>query len=263
MIEAFLIKPFLALTLITLSCSLLGVFVLWKRLAYFGDGLSHSILLGFILGALFDINQMLALIIFSLLFAILVGLASRNSYFSKDTIIAISSYFCISLAIILNDLFNQNINLGTYVFGDILTVGHQELWSLCIISIVTIIYSIYAFRKILMININADLAKIDGVKVQFWNLSFLILLAITIALSVKIVGILLMTALLILPAAISRIFAISAKQMIIFSLIIGCSISTLSFKLADIYNLAVGSSIISGFCIIFILSLSLKKITSK
>ena len=263
MIESFLIKPFLALTLVTLSCSLLGVFVLWKRLAYFGDGLSHSILLGFTLGVIFDSNQISALIAFALFFAILVGLASKNPYFSKDTIIAISSYFCISLAIILNDVFNKDINLGTYVFGDILTVGNQEIWGLLAIFIITIFYVIFAFRKILLININSDLAKIDGIKIQFWNLSFLILLAITIALSVRIVGILLMTALLVLPAAIARIFALSAKQMLILSLIIGLFNAILSFKIADNYNLAVGSSVIATFCVIFIFSLFLKKITTR
>jgi zinc transport system permease protein len=262
-IESFLIKPFLALTLVTLSCSLLGVFVLWKRLAYFGDGLSHSILLGFTLGVIFDSNQISALIAFALFFAILVGLASKNPYFSKDTIIAISSYFCISLAIILNDVFNKDINLGTYVFGDILTVGNQEIWGLLAIFIITIFYVIFAFRKILLININSDLAKIDGIKIQFWNLSFLILLAITIALSVRIVGILLMTALLVLPAAIARIFALSAKQMLILSLIIGLFNAILSFKIADNYNLAVGSSVIATFCVIFIFSLFLKKITTR
>jgi len=262
-IESFLIKPFLALTLITLSCCLLGVFVLWKRLAYFGDGLSHSILLGFTLGVIFDANQISALITFALFFAILVGLAAKNSYFSKDTIIAISSYFCISLAIILNDVFGKNINLGTYVFGDILTVGNQEIWALLAIFIITIFYVILAFRKILLININADLAKIDGIKIQFWNLSFLILLAITIALSVRIVGILLMTALLVLPAAIARIFALSAKQMLILSLIIGFFTAILSFKIADNYNLAVGSSVIATFCIIFICSLFFKKIITR
>jgi zinc transport system permease protein len=163
----------------------------------------------------------------------------------------------------LNDVFNKDINLGTYVFGDILTVGNQEIWGLIAIFIITIFYVIFAFRKILLININSDLAKIDGIKIQFWNLSFLILLAITIALSVRIVGILLMTALLVLPAAIARIFALSAKQMLILSLIIGLFNAILSFKIADNYNLAVGSSVIATFCVIFIFSLFLKKITTR
>ena len=258
MIEAFLIKPFLALILITISCSLLGIFVLWKKLAYFGDGLSHSILLGFVLGAVFDSNQILALIIFALCFASLVELISLNRSFSKDTIIAISSYFCIALAIILNDFLQKNLNLGSYIFGDILTAGTQDLQALSAIALVTIFYTIFAFRKILLININVDLARIEGIKITFWNLSFMILLALTIALSVRIVGVFLMTALLILPAAIARIFSVSAKQMIVLSLALGIFVTASSFKIANKLDLTISAVIIADFCIIFILSLLLK-----
>lgn len=259
MISLFLLKPLLALLFITISCSVLGVFVLWKKLAYFGDGLSHSILLGFVLGVAFDVNQIVALAGFSLFFAFLVNFASQNSYFSKDTIIAISSYFCISTAIILNDVLGKNLNLGAYVFGDILTVGNQEIYALAIVSIVAIIYSTFAFKRVLLINIHSDLAKIDGIKTQFWKLSFLILLALTISFSVKIVGIFLMTALLILPAAIARIFSSSAKQMMILSLIIGLITALTSFKIADTYDLTISSSIIASFCIIFASGLIVRK----
>lgn len=259
-IEPLLLNPFLALILITISCSLLGVFVLWKKLAFFGDGLSHSILLGFVLGAIFDSNQIATLLLFATFFAFLVSLISQNRYFSKDTIIAISSYFCIALAIILNDFFTKNLNLASYVFGDILVVGNQDLIALTIISTIVIFYTFFAFRKILLININNDLAKIEGIKVTFWNISFLILLALTIALSVRIVGVLLMTALLVLPAAIARIFSTSAKQMIILSCVFGCLISTISFKISDHYNLALNAGVIVAFCLTFVTGLFVKKI---
>jgi zinc transport system permease protein len=261
-ISLFLLKPFLALLFITISCSLLGVFVLWKKLAYFGDGLSHSILLGFVLGALLDCSQIASLAFFSLFFAFLVSLASRNSHFSKDTVIAISSYFCIALAIILNDIFAQNLNFNSYVFGDILTVGNQEIYALAIISILTIIYTFFAFRKILLININSDLARIEGIRTQFWNLSFLILLSLTISFSVKIVGVFLMTALLVLPAAIARIWSFSAKQMMFLSAFISLISAVISFKVADSYNLTISSSIIATFCIIFLSSLFIKKLSN-
>jgi zinc transport system permease protein len=257
-IESFLIKPFLALILITFSCSLLGIFTLWKKLAYFGDGISHSILLGFVLGAIFNSDQISALIIFALFFAFLIEIASFNRIFGKDTLIAISSYFCIAAALILNDFFKQNLNLGSYIFGDILTVTNQDLTALLAITLVIATYTIYAFRRILLININADLAKIEGIKINFWNLSFTILLSLTIALSVRIVGVFLMTALLILPAVIARIFSTSAKQMIALSLAIGISITSLSFKLASDFNLTISATLVTIFCVIFFCSLAFK-----
>lgn len=261
MIESFLIKPFLALILITTSCSLLGIFVLWKKLAYFGDGLSHSILLGLVLGAIFGSDQIFTLILFAIIFATLVELISLNRSFSKDTIIAVSSYLCIACAIILNDLLHKNLNFGSYIFGDILTVGNLEIYTIATITLATIFYTIFAFKKILLINVNADLAKIEGININFWNLSFTILLAITIALSVRIVGIFLMTALLILPAAIARIFSISAKQMVFVSLFVGISIAISSFWISNNFDLTVSAVIIAAFCLIFICSLALKNLT--
>ena len=262
MIEIFLIKPFLALILITICCCFIGVFVLWKKLAYFGDGLSHSILLGFVLGAIFNSDQIYALIIFACCFAIFVELLSMNRSFSKDTVIAISSYFCIAAAILLNDFTQKNLNLGSYVFGDILTVSESDLKALSVITLITILYTIFAFKKILLININSDLAKIDGIKITFWNLSFMILLALTVALSVRIVGVFLMTALLVLPAAIARIFSVSAKQMILFSSILGLIVTSSSLKIASSLNLSIGAVIIMVFCIIFIFSLIFKNLRS-
>lgn len=263
MLDPLLFKPFLALILITTSCSLLGVFVLWKKLSFFGDGLSHSILLGFVLGAVFNVNQIISLLIFSVFFAFLVNLISKSRYFAKDTIIAIISYFSIALAIILNDFFIKNLNLGSYVFGDILAVDNTDLIALSIITFIAIFYIIFSFRKILLININADLAKVEGIKIAFWNISFLILLSLIIALSIKIVGILLMTALLILPAANARIFATSAKQMLILSFIFGGITAIASFEVANYHNLPIGPSIIMGFCLVFVINLLIKNVGSK
>lgn len=259
MLENFLINPFFAVILIAISCSGLGVFVLWKKLSYFGDALSHAVLLGLALGVIFEINQISALIIFAFIFSLLVGVVAQNRYFSKDTIIMISSYFCVAVAIILNDVWIKNFNFTSYIFGDVLTVSGQEIQVLTAITAIVIGYVIFAFKKILLINSNQDLAKIEGVKTEFWNLSFLILLALVIALSVRIIGVFLMTALLILPAAIARIFSSSAKQMMCLSLVIGTSVSALSFKLASNYDLTVSSTIVVIFSLIFIFSLALKK----
>lgn len=260
MIEAFLIQPFIAIILIAISSALLGVFVLWKKLSYFGDALSHSILLGLVLGAAFEMNQISAIILFAVIFSFAVRLISQSPYFSKDTIIMILSYFCVAMAVILNDIWIKNFYFTSYIFGDVLTVGTQDLIAFTMMSIAIICYIFFAFKKMLLININEDLAKIEGIKIEFWNLSFLILLSLVIALSVRVVGVFLMTALLILPAAIARIFSISAKQMIVLSLIISIMVSILSFKVATIYNLTISSTIVAVFVTIFMVSLISKKI---
>lgn len=258
-LEAFLIKPFFAVILVAISCSLLGVFVLWKKLSYFGDALSHSILLGLVLSAIFETSQISALIFFAFIFSFLVGIISQSRYFSKDTIIIIVSYFCVAAAVIANDIWIKDFQFTSYIFGDVLTVGSYEIQALTAIAVIAIGYTFFAFKRILLMNANQDLAKIEGVKTEFWNLSFLILLALVIALSVRIVGVFLMTALLILPAAIARIFSVSAKQMMLFSLGIATCVSALSFRVASAYDLTVSSTIIVIFSVIFISSLVAKK----
>lgn len=260
MLENFLINPFFAVILIALSCSCLGVFVLWKKLSYFGDALSHSILLGLVLGVMFQAGQIWALIFFAVIFATMVGFISQNRYFAKDSIIMIMSYFCVALAIIINDIWIKNFSFTSYIFGDVLTAASQDIQALAAITLISIFYAFFAFKKILLSQTNPDLAKIEGIKTECWNISFLILLALVIALSVRIVGVLLMTALLILPAAIARIFSVSAKQMMLLSIFIGTIFSAASFLLASQYDLTVGSTIIVIFSMVFMASLGLKKI---
>jgi zinc transport system permease protein len=249
--ETFLIQSFIALIFATVSCSLLGVFVSWQKISYFGDALSHAVLLGLALGALLGVNPILALIIFAVVFAILIFFTAWNRYSNRDSAVMIVSYFCIALAMILNDLWIKNFDFSSYIFGDVLAAGSSEIAALSLITVVTVFYVIFGIRKILLLNLNEDLAQISGIKTKFWNLSFLILLAITIALTTRVVGIFLTTALLILPAAIARIFAKSATQMMVISALIGLVVASLSFALSGSYNLTVGPVIIAIFCVGF------------
>lgn len=259
MIENFLINPFLALILVTISSSLLGVFVLWKKLSYFGDALSHSMLLGLVLGVATKTNEVLAVVLFAVFFAFLARLISKNHFFSKDTIIMILSYFCVAMSLILSDFWFKDFAFSSYIFGDVLAVQTSDIFLLATIAVISVFYAAFAFRKMLLINVNRDLAKIDGVNVDLWELSFLVLLSVVIALSVRIVGVLLMTALLILPAVISRIFSSSAKQMMLGSLAIAVPAAITSFKIATIYDLTISSVVVVVFFVVFIISLGIKK----
>ena len=256
MLEGFLIQSFVALIFATISCSLLGVFVVWQKISYFGDALSHAVLLGLAIGAMLGINPILALIIFAIIFALLVFLNSHNRNQTKDSSVMIISYFCIALAIIFNDLWIQDLDFSSYIFGDILAAGALETLTLAIISVATIFYVIFATKKILLINLNTDLAQISGVKTKFWELSFLLLLALTIAITTHVIGIFLTTALLVLPAAIARIFAKSAKEMLIISVIFGITCACFSFGLATYFNLTIGSLLIAFLSVVFFLTKS-------
>lgn len=252
--------PFISLILTAISASLLGSFVLWKKLSYYGDALSHSILFGVVIGSFFQVDQIITLIIFSIIFSIIIQLLSRNNYFSKDAIIMITSYGCISLALLLIEDVHK---FEEIIFGNSLEITKQQLILLFSLPLVIILYIIFAFKKILLINVNKDLAKIDGIKVEFWQLSFLILLSVTVAICVKFVGVFLMTALLILPSAISRIYAKSAIKMLFISVALAIFATLFSFKISAISDSKLQPTLILILVIIFISNLTSKKILQK
>ncbi len=260
MLEIFFTQSFLAILFASLICCLLGVFTLWKKLFYFGDAMSHSLLFAISLGVVFNSNQTLTLIIFATIFAILAHFLAQNNRDKKSMIIAILSYFSIACAFLIDDFMPSHDDFHNFIFGDIVNISSNETVILGAILLASIIYTIFAFRKILLINLNLDLAKIQNIKTDFWNLSFLILLAVSVAVSVKIIGIFLITSLLILPAAIARFFAKSPKEMIFFSLLISFFTCIFSFALAHNYNLKIGALTAVNLCLIFFFVNFFKKI---
>jgi zinc transport system permease protein len=262
-IDSFLFKPFLAIILISLTCSLISPLILWKKISYFGDSLSHAIIFGLLLGAIFEFSQNFSLIIFAFLFAFLTLKISQNKIFSKDSIIMILAYFSVSVAILLNDIFIKNFDFSSYIFGDILVILNEDLAFLSLVFIAVLIFIILGFKKMLKIVIDKDLARISGIKVELWDNIFLILLSVIIALGVKIVGIFLMTALLVLPAAIARIYASCAIKMLILSSVISLVLAIVSFKIALNFDLKIGATIISILSIIFFISLAIEPIFRK
>jgi len=246
--------------LIAISTSLLGVFVLWKKISYYGDALSHSVLLGLICGAIFSIPQLIALVIFAIIFAIIFEFISNNRYFSKDSLIMILSYSFIALASLTRDIWFKNFNFNSYIFGEILTAQNSDILFLSFLAILIIIYVFSAHKKLLLISINQDLAKIEGIKIKLWKSSFLILLSLLIATCVPIIGVFLTTALLILPAAVARIFSSSSTKMIFFSLLSTIIICPFSFLTAANYDLTISSTIIVIYSLTFFGFLALKNL---
>jgi len=241
--------------LIAITTSSLGPYTLWQKLSYFGDALSHSMLLGVVIGSFFAVNQILAIILFCVIFSLVFYLISNNKFFSKDTITMILSYFCLAFAFLA---VGDPEKLHDFIFGSLEDITRYDLWFLAALSMVAVIYSKVAFKRLLQINVNQDLAKIDGINVKFWQLSFLILLSCVIALSVKVVGVFLMTALLILPSAIARIFSNSAKKMFFHTYLISIIVSLIAFNLSLYLGYEAGPVIILSFFAIFTVSLLLK-----
>ncbi len=210
----FLMRALLAGVGVALVAAPLGTFVVWRRMAYFGDTLAHSALLGVALGLLMEVNVDLAIIAVCVLLALLlVGLQLRKRL-ASDTLLGILSHTALALGLIAIALVESvRVDLMGYLFGDILAVSDMDVawvWGGGIL-VAGLLAAIW--RPLLAITVHEELARVEGVPVAAVRSTFMVLMALVIAVAMKVVGILLVTSLLIIPAAAARHFARSPEQM--------------------------------------------------
>lgn len=220
--DDFLINALLAGLGISLVAGPLGCVVIWRRMAYFGDTLAHSALLGVALAVSADIVPVIGVAIIGVSLAALLFWLEQNREFSTDTLLGILSHSALALGLIVLSIAQTRgagIDLMAYLFGDILAVNHTELFWIYISAMVILSLFAYLWRPLLSISVHEELATTDGVSVSKTRFIFMLLLALTIAVAIKIVGILLITALLIIPAASARLFSSTPIQMVLLSVV--------------------------------------------
>ncbi len=243
MLIAILLKPFLALLLLSLVTSLFGPVVLWQKLTYFSDAMAHSLILGLVLANFLPNQQNLILLLFVLFFIIIINFLIYKNFFQHTAIIMVVAYFCISLAFLINDISMQKFNFNTLLMGDVLAINSQDILILLIIALFSLGYLYYFFNDILFIVINEDLAKTQHIAVAKIKFCTTIVLGLLIAFALKIVGVFLVSALLILPACIAKIFAKSPQQMLFFSLLFSLSLTFVGIAIASQYNLSIAPTL--------------------
>lgn len=224
MIDEFLLNGLLAGLGIALISGPLGCFVVWRQMAYFGDSLAHSAFLGIGLGFLLGINLTLGNVLTCILFALfIVVLQERtNQNLKSDTLLGILSHAALSLGLVVIALLqNVKIDLLAYLFGDVLAVNELDLITVCAGIIIVLGALIINWRYLIACTLHEELARAEGAPVTRTRVIFTLLLAVTIAIGMKIIGILLITSLLIIPAATASRFARTPEQMAVIAAIIG------------------------------------------
>lgn len=252
MISFFVINAIIGGLSVAIISGILGSFVLWKNMSYFGDALSHSALLGVTLGVLFHINLSVAVILVAIVFAIIFN--HNRLRYSNDTTLGIISYSALALAIVLASYSKVKMDLMGYLFGDILVIDNKDISYLVIYAIVILTWLYYNWSKIILFSISEELLQSEGVNVRFIKLGFALVLALFIAISFKIIGILLVTAMLIIPAASALSISNTPLQMIMYAILIGCISIIGGIVLAVIFNLPTGPTIILTSLSCFIVS---------
>jgi zinc transport system permease protein len=220
--DDFLVRALIGGLVVAIVAAPFGVFVVWRRLAYFGDTLAHSALLGVALGFLLQINLNVAVVAVCLTVAILLFLFQRQRQLADDTLLGILAHSSLSLGLVFLALFETvRVDLMAYLFGDILAVSRGDIGWIVLAGGASLLVLIKLWRPLLLITINEDMARIDGVRVDLVKLAFVCLLAILVAVMMKIVGLVLVTALFIIPAAAARRVAQTPEVMAVVAALIG------------------------------------------
>lgn len=244
---------------IALIAAPLGVFMVWQRQSYFGATLAHSALLGVSLGLFWNLDLSLSVIALSLLIALLIHQLGRKTQLSSDTLLGILAHSSLALGLVLLSLQNNvQIDIMSYLFGDILSVNQTDLWLIAGVGFITLLFYLRHWRNLLNITLNRELAEVEGTAVKRIQLYYVLLLALMIALSMKIVGVLLVTSLLIIPAAAARRLATTPQAMLFFSMLLG-AISVIGGLAASFFwDIPTGPAIVLVATLVFLALLNKK-----
>jgi len=254
---SFLLKSLIISLWLSVIFALLGVFVFIKRMSFFSDGIAHSAILGLALAFLFNFNIILSALATGITFSLLVYFLERKTKIHADTLIGLVFVSSLSLGLILMSLkAGYQPELLNFLVGNILTISDFDFILTIIFSILILIFFLFQFFKLVLILLDPVEAKLRKLNVNFYELLFYLILGISIILGIKIVGVILITAFLILPPAISSLIANSFKSFYILSIIFSLINVFLGFLISNLYNFPLGASIvISSSCIFFLLFL--------
>jgi len=256
MIDDFLLRALAAGIGAALAAGPLGCFVVWRRLAYFGDTMAHSALLGIALGFLLGIAPVIGIAAVTLAVAGLMLTLERRTEVPADTLLGILSHGALALGLVAIGLMSWlRVDLMGVLFGDVLAVSVQDIVLIYIAAaiVLTVLWRIW--EPLLTQTVSSDLARAEGLGGQRASLLFTLLLALVIAVSIKVVGVLLITSLLILPAAAARRWARSPEAMAAGAVLIGIVAVVAGLGSSVELDTPAGPSIVLVAFLIFLLGL--------
>ncbi|WP_281645325.1 zinc ABC transporter permease subunit ZnuB [Parendozoicomonas sp. Alg238-R29] len=261
MIDLFL-YPLLAGLGVALVAGPLGTFVVWRRMAYFGETLSHSALLGVALGFLLQIDLNLSVAVVCFVLALLLVWLQQKKMMATDTLLGILAHSSLSLGLVVVSLLGAvRVDMMAYLFGDLLAVGASDLFWIYGGGVVVLGLLARFWTPLISITVHEELAQVEGVPVERIRLLLMMLIALVIAVAMKIVGVLLITSLLIIPAATAQRLAKSPEQMAIGASILGMLSVTGGMWASLTWDTPTGPSVVVCGAMLFLLVMSASALT--
>ncbi len=263
LLDDFFLRAMIAAVGVAAIAGPLGCFIVWRKMAYFGDTLAHSALLGVALGVLLGIKPVLGVGATVVVLALLLVALQQQRQIATDTLLGILAHSGLALGLVaLSFLPEVRVDLLSYLFGDVLAVGRADLLQIYLGGTAALVVLIAIWRPLLMTTLHEDLARAEGVAVLRTRLFFMLTIAVVIAVAMKIVGILLITSLLILPAATARLFARSPEAMAVTAAALGALAAIAGLTGSLTFDTPAGPSIIVAAAALFAAGLSLRSLRS-
>ncbi|HUH86248.1 MAG TPA: zinc ABC transporter permease subunit ZnuB [Stellaceae bacterium] len=255
--DDFLLRALVAGIGVALVAGPLGCFVVWRRMAYFGDTLSHSALLGVALGLLLGVDLTFSVMVLCVALALLLVALQRQRRIAGDTLLGIMAHSTLSLGLVaIAFLETVRVDLMGYLFGDILAVQPIDLAWIWGGGALALAATVALWRPLLAITVHEELAEVDGIDVARTRLLFMVLVALVVAVAMKVVGILLITSLLILPAAAARRLARTPEAMAAMAALAGALAVAAGLGASLRWDLPTGPAIVLAAGALFALSLA-------
>lgn len=260
----FIRNALMAALLASIACGVIGAYVVTKRITFISGAIAHAAFGGVGLGYFLGINPVLAVIPFSLLSAIGIGAVSRKARLPEDSTIGIFWAVGMAMGVVLISLTpGYAPDLFNYLFGNILMVPASDLVLMLILDAVIAGIVALFYKEFLAISFDEEYARVAGVKTTFFYFLLLCLVALTVVVLIRVVGVVLVIALLTIPSAITRLFgAVSLRRMMAISASLGAALTVSGLCVSYWLNLPSGATIILVSAVAFILALAVSRVSA-
>jgi zinc transport system permease protein len=256
MFDDFFTRAMVAGIGVALVAGPLGCFIVWRRMAYFGDTMAHSALLGVALSILLGANMTAGVFLVAALVAVALLLLQRRNALSSDALLGILSHSTLAIGLVMLAFMSWvRIDLMGFLFGDILAVSKLDIAFVYGGGALVLAALAALWRPLLAATVSTELAEAEGLRPERARIAFMLLMAAVIAIAMKIVGILLITSLLIIPAAAARRFAATPEQMAVLAALIGAIAVAGGLYGSLTWDTPSGPSIVVAALVLFLFSL--------
>ncbi|MGV8980161.1 metal ABC transporter permease [Clostridium sp.] len=241
----FMKNALLGVLLVTPMFGLLGTMVVNNKMAFFADALGHSALTGIAIGVILGIkNPIWSMLAFSLLLAVVITKVKNENTSSTDTIIGVFSSTAVALGVVMLSFGGGFTKYSVYLIGDLLSISQIDLIILPIIFVIVVIIWVISFNKLLLVSVNPLLARSRGININFYENLFTITVAVIVTISIQWVGVLIISSMLVLPAAAARNISSNMRQYHVYSIAIALISGVLGLILSYFLGSASGATMV-------------------